>query len=117
MALFFSAIGTLGPKKEPKENEKNPEDNGDESDSEHFTSQVSSSSSQSWISSHPSLMNKNLLPAAIKYWIALSTPNGALANPTTIHRALFECGVDAVATVRFLLVHHKLIVFTNAKIF
>ena len=80
MAFFFSAIGTQGPKKEPKENQKNPEDNGDESDSEHFTSQVSSSSSQSWISSHPALMNKKLHPAAIKYWIALSIPNGALAN-------------------------------------
>ena len=117
MAFFFNAIGTQGPKKEPKENQKNPEDNGDESDSEHSTSQVSSSSSQSWISSHPSLLNKKLLPAAIKYWIALSTPNGALANPITIHRALFECGVDAVATVHLLFVHHKLIVFTNARIF
>ena len=117
MAFFFSAIGTEGPKKATKKNQKNLEDNGKESDSEHFTSQVSSSSSQSWISSHPALVNKKPLPA-INYWIALSTPNGTPANPITIHRALLECGVHAVAnTVRFPFVHHKLIVFTNVRIF
>ena len=118
MAFFFSAIGTQGPKKAPKKNlKKNLQDNGEESDSQHFTSQVSSSSSQSWISSHPALVNKKLLPA-INYWIALNTPNGAPANPITIHRALLECGVHAIAkTVRFPFVHHKLIVFTNVRIF
>ena len=117
MAFFFSAIGTQGPKKATKKNKKNLEDNEKESDSEHFTSQVSSSSSQSWISSHPALVNKMLLPA-INFWIALSTPNGAPANSITIHRALLECGVHVVAnTVRFPFVHHKLIVFTNVRIF
>ena len=57
MAFFFSAIGTQGPKKAPKKIKKNLEDNGEESDSEHFTSQVSSSSSQGWISSQPALVN------------------------------------------------------------
>ena len=117
MAFFFSAIGTQGPKKAPKKNQKNLEHKGEESDSEHFTIQLSSSSSQSWISSHPALVNKKLLPA-INYWIALNTPNGAPANPITIHRALLGCGVHVIAnTVRFTFVHHKLIVFTNVRIF
>ena len=64
MASFFSAIGTQGPKKASKKNQNNLEDNGEESDSEHFTSQVSSSSSQSRISSHPALVNKKLLDCA-----------------------------------------------------
>ena len=117
MAFFFSAIGTRGPKEGRKKNQKNLEDNGEESDSEHFTTQLSSSSSQSWISSHPALVNKKLLPA-INYWIALNTPNGALANPITIHLALLACGVHAISnTVRFPFVHYKLIVFTNVWIF
>ena len=57
MASFSSAIGTQGPKKAPKKNQNNLENNGEESDSEHFTSQVSSSSSQGWISSQPALVN------------------------------------------------------------
>ena len=109
----FSLVLSQGPKKAPKKNQKNLEDNGEESDSEHFTTQQSSSSSQSWISSHPALVNKKLLPA-INYWIALNTPNGAPTNPITIHRALLECGVLAIAnTVCFTFVHHKLIIFTN----
>ena len=62
MASFFSAIGTHGSKKAPKKNQNNQEDNGEESDSEHFTSQVSSSSSQSWISSNPALVTKSFFP-------------------------------------------------------
>ena len=115
--FFFSAISTQGPQKVPKKNKKNLEDNGEESDSKHFTTQLSSSSSQSWISSHSALVNKKLL-LAINYWIALNTPNGAPANPITIHRPLLECGVHVIVnTVRFLFVHHKLIVFTNVRIF
>ena len=106
-----------GQRKRGRKIKKNLEDNGEESDSEHFTTQLSSSSSQSWISSHSALVNKKLLPA-INYWIALNTPNGAPANPITIHRALLECGVHAIAnTVRFPFVHHKLIAFTNVQIF
>ena len=110
MAFFFSSIGTQGPKQRRRKIKKNLEDNGEESDSEHFTTQLSSSSTQSWISSHPALVNKKLLPA-LNYWIAP-------ANPITIHRALLECGVHAITnTVRFPFVHHKLIVFTNVRIF
>ena len=54
----------------------------------------------------------------MNYWIALNTPNGAPANPITVHRALPECGVHTVTnTVRFPFVHHKLIVFTNVRFF
>ena len=45
MAFLFSAIGTQGPKKTPKKNLENLEDNGEESNSEHYTTQLSSSSS------------------------------------------------------------------------
>ena len=59
-------------------------------------SQVSSKSSQSWVANHPSIVDKKLRPS-ISYWIALAPPNGAPANPIIVHRALLECGVDAIA--------------------
>jgi hypothetical protein len=42
------------------------------------------------------VVKKRLCPA-ITYWIALTTPNGAPANPLVVLRALLECGVEAVA--------------------
>lgn len=104
--LFFSAISTQGPKKTQKNKGKNSEENGAKSKGEPFTErQVSSTSSQTWISSHPALVNKKLLPS-ISYWIAITTPNEAPANTITIHRALLECGVHTIAnTVRFPFVH------------
>ena len=52
-----------------------------ESQDDFFTpSQVSSKSSQSWVSNHPSIVDKKLRPS-ISYWIALAMPNGAPANP------------------------------------
>ena len=105
---LFSAISTQGPKKTQKNKGKNSEENGAESESEPFIESqvnVSSTSSQTWISSHPALVNKKLLPP-VSYWIAITTPNGAPANPITIHRALLECGVHAITnTVRFPFVH------------
>ncbi|KAJ7378907.1 hypothetical protein OS493_019601 [Desmophyllum pertusum] len=59
-------------------------------------SQVSSSASQTWVSEHPSIINGKLRPA-LSYWVAVTTPNGAPANPITFHRALLECGVEATA--------------------
>ena len=98
MAFFFSAISTQGPKKAPKDKDKTDEGNGAESDGEPFTeSQVSSTSSQAWISTHPAVIDKKLRPA-LSYWIALTTPNGAPANPITVHRALLECGVSATVS-------------------
>ena len=99
VAFFFSAISTQGPrKKTQKDKDKTDDENGAESDGEPFTeSQVSSTSSQTWISTHPAIVNKKLRPS-LSYWIALTTPNGAPANPITVHRALLECGVDATAS-------------------
>lgn len=73
------------------------EDHCVESEDDFITpSQVSSKSSQSWVANHPSIVDKKLRPS-ISYWIALATPNGAPANPIIVHRALLECGVDAIA--------------------
>ena len=54
VAFFFSAISTQGPrKKAQKDKDKTDDENGAESDGEPFTeSQVSSTSSQTWISTH-----------------------------------------------------------------
>ena len=79
-------------------NEENNEDNAGETDNDSITpSQVSAGTSrQTWITNHQSIVNKKLRPA-VSYWIAMITPNGAPANPITVHRALLECGVDATA--------------------
>ena len=85
-------------KKTQKDKDKTDDKTGAESDGEPFTeSQISSTSSQTWISTHPAIINKKLRPS-LSYWIALTTPNGAPANPITVHRALLECGVDATAS-------------------
>ena len=55
-----------------------------------------SSATQEWISNHPTVINDKLRPS-VEYWIALTTPNGAPANPITIHRALLDCDVDTTA--------------------
>lgn len=101
VAFFFSAVSTQGPKR--KANEKGgdrAENDGDQcADSEDDSitpSQVSSKSSHSWLSDHPSIVNKRLRPC-VSYWIAITTPNGAPANPIIVHRALLECGVEAIA--------------------
>ena len=65
-------------------------------DEEMTSSQVASAASQDWISEHPTIINNKLCPS-INYWIALTTPNGAPANPIVIHRALLEYGVETVA--------------------
>lgn len=99
VAFFFSAISTQGPTStsNKKRNDDNNDGNGGESDNDSVTqSQVSGSSSQTWIANHPSIVNKKLRPS-VSYWIAMITPNGAPANPITVHRALLECGVDATA--------------------
>ena len=100
MAFFFSAISTQGPMKTSNKkgrNEENNEDNAGETDNDSITpSQVSDTSSQTWITNHQSIVNKTLRPA-VSYWIAMITPNGAPANPMTVYRALLECGVDATA--------------------
>ena len=59
-------------------------------------SQAASSATQERISNHPTVINDKLRPS-VEYWIALTTPNGAPANPLTIHRALLDCDVDTTA--------------------
>ena len=59
-------------------------------------SPVPSTSSEQLLDGNPTRVNKSLWPA-ITYWLALTTPNGALANPLGVHRALLECGM-AVTT-------------------
>lgn len=96
VAFFFSAVSTQGPAR--KANKKGAEnaDNADSEDDCISPSQVSSNSSQTWLSEHPSIVNKKLRPC-ISYWIAITTPNGAPANPIIVHRALLECGVETIA--------------------
>lgn len=101
VAFFFSAISTQGPKKQPSKKGGGGNDehvHGAESgDDDLITpSQVSSSASQTWVSEHPSIINGKLRPS-LSYWVAVTTPNGAPANPITFHRALLECGVEATA--------------------
>ena len=58
--------------------------------------QAASSATQEWISNHPTVINDKLRPS-VEYWISLTTPNGAPANPITIHRSLLDCDVDTTA--------------------
>ena len=98
VAFFFGAISAQSPKKRRgKKGATTEEYKSDESNEEAMiSSQVASAASQNWISNHPTIINEKLCPC-INYWIALTTPNGAAANPIVIHRALLECGVETVA--------------------
>ena len=95
VALFYGAISAQSRKKRRrKKKEKEEEDGSDESDDDSLTSsQVADAVSEEWISNYPSMIDEKLCPS-INYWIALTTPNGAPANPLIIHRALLECGVE-----------------------
>ena len=84
-------------KSKAKAKGKEEDEDSDESNDETVTSsQVASTTSQEWIAEHRSIVDKRLCPAVV-YWIALTTPNGAPANPLTVHRALHECGVETLA--------------------
>ena len=90
--FFFSAIGTQERKGNIKENENcNSDDENQEYDS------VPSTQSEQYLDGSPTLVNKSLWPA-ISYWLALTTPNGAPANPLVVHRALLECGISVKAS-------------------
>ena len=98
VAFFFSAISAQGCKKSKGKKTTNKDDeDGDENVDEVLTpSQVASSTTQEWLSKHSTVINDKLRPS-VEYWIALTTPNGAPANPLTIHRALLDCDVDTTA--------------------
>ena len=105
MAFFFSAVSAQSRKKSQGKKNANGEDaesdakSDDESTNDVLTSsQVVSTTtcSQDWLSNYPTVVNEKLYPT-LNYWIALTTPNGAPANPINIHRALLECGVETMA--------------------
>ena len=97
VAFFFSAISAQGPpKSKGKKQAGAPEPEGDDSNDEVLTSQVASNTSPEWLSHHATVVDEKLR-LTINYWIALTTPNGAPANPIFIHRALLDCDVETVA--------------------
>ena len=98
MAFFFSAISAQGPSKSKgKKKASAPEPEGDDgSNDEVSTSQVASNTSPVWLADHATVVDEKLSPT-INYWIALTTPNGAPANPISIHRALLDCDVETMA--------------------
>ena len=89
-AFFFSAISS----QEKKKGSINDESDNSEDDQE--ASPIPITSSQQLVDGNPTLVNKSLWPA-ITYWLALTTPNGAPANPLVVHRALLDCGVGVTA--------------------
>ena len=89
MAFFFSAISTS-----VRNSVSVKEDEIDEESSD-SGSEIPSTASQNVVGNR-TLVHQKFYPA-ITYWIALTTPNGAPANPITVHRALLTCGVQVVA--------------------
>ena len=110
VAFFSSAISAQSLKKQTKK-KKADEDDEESDDNEQLpdSSPVAISTSQGWVTNHPTIVNQKLCPS-MTYWIALTTPNGGPCSPILIHRALLECSVDVVANqVRKTL-------FTSAKL-
>lgn len=80
VAFFFSAISAQKLKKQWEKKKSNDHDENEESDDvDEYPelSQLKSSTSQQWAESHSSIINQKLCPA-MSYWIASTTPNGAL---------------------------------------
>lgn len=113
VAFFFGAISAQGPKKSRGKKAATLEEyESEESNDETLTSsQVASTASQNWITDYPTIVNEKLCPC-VNYWIALTTPNGAPANPLVIHRALLECDVETVAQ-QVLIVNVQLHIFSS----
>ena len=81
------------------------------------SSQVTSSTSQESVASHPTIVNQKLCPC-VSYWIALTTPSGAPCSPLVIHSTLLECSVDVIAN-RVTTIYsqpHTLIDISNTKL-
>ena len=89
-AFFFSAISTHEKKK------GNVQEESEESEEEPEPSPVPSTSSEQWLDGSRTRVNKLLWPS-LTYWIALTSPNGAPANPLVVHRTLLECGMGVTA--------------------
>ena len=100
VAFFFSAIATS-----ERNSVRVKEDEIDEESSE-SDSEIPSTASQD--TRGRAVIQKKFFPA-ITYWIALTTPNGAPANPIVVHRVLLSCGVQVVANqVITMMVFHCL---------
>ena len=104
MAFFFSEVATQEnskPKRKLKAQGNEREQDSEESNDETVTSsQIASTNSQEWIEKHRTIIDRKLYPA-ISYWIALTTPNSAPANPIHSqfikHSMMHECGVETLA--------------------
>ena len=90
-AFYFSAIST-----QEKKNGSINEESGDNDVEDHEPSPVPSTFSEQLLDGNPTRVNKSLWPV-ITYWLALTTPNGAPANPLVVNRALLECGMAVTA--------------------
>jgi len=103
VAFFFSAMSAKQPtKNKGKKQASAPDPESDDSNEEVVTSsQVASNTSPVWLSNHSTVVDEKLCPT-INYWIAVTTPNGAPANPIFILRALLDCDVETMANQ----VHH-----------
>jgi len=91
VAFFFSSIAA----EESKKYKKKKVDES-ESDSEADDDFLASSANQSLFESNSQVIKKKLRPV-VWYWLAMTTPNGAPANPLSVLRSLLECGVEADA--------------------
>jgi len=60
------------------------EESGDSDVEDNEPSPVPSTFSEQMLDGNPTRVNKSLWPA-ITYWLALTTPNGAQANPLVLH--------------------------------
>ena len=108
-AFYFSAISASGPGRRRRKRAKtsveanfeisaSDDESGD--DGAMKGSQAISNTTTTWVSENKLLVDKKLRPG-ISYWIAMTTPNGAPANPLIVQRALLECGVEATANQVF----------------
>ena len=88
VAFFFSAISTIEVKKSKSTSK---EEETDDSVSDDETTRMVAS-----LEAHSVVLQRKMHPA-VSYWICLTTPNGAPANPLIILRALLECKVQASA--------------------
>ena len=88
VAFFFSAISTSERNEVRTKEDKIEEESDSENDDISCTAVSQEEIGSSTV--------KKYFPA-ISYWIALTTPNGAPANPIIVHRALLSHGVKVVA--------------------
>ena len=104
-AFFFSAISTHEKKKGSINEER------EDSEEDHEPSPVLSTFFEQWLVGNRTSINITLW-SAITCWLALTTSNGAPANPPVVHQALLECGMGVTAN-QVLTVIKKIKTFIN----